>query len=851
MKNVNFFLVALSLVVTSIVNAKNQKNRSNLAADSVFQNPDSLFASPGISVIIKESDFNKGFITSPFELIQGKVPGLNLSSSSGRPGTSFTCYYMGINSFMSNQPLVMIDQIPQYFSDFTLNPNDIESIGFLTDGFLTGAGSLKSANGVIAITTKKGSDNLKVDYSSNVAVSFLPKKADVLSASEFRNIINAHYQSQPGVLALMGDSETDWQEVIYQKAFAQEHQISLSGTVKMIALPFRFSVDDVRQEGILKTSNYRRSGARLSLHPSFFKNHLKISVNSQLNWFDNRIANESAIPNALRFDPTQPVYETNNFGNYFTYLFDADNPLWGTLENPLALLEQTQNTEKTNYWSEDIRVDYQFHFLPELRFVFLQNKQHYFIERIEKASSNSSWIYPLGEEQLNERQFLFEKSYYEAFLSFDKRFRAIQSNLEIQLGYNDYLVNNDNLYEKYFRSFYLNTSFNIRKTLNLNLNVVRQVNGLLSIDNRTAWFPGVDLAWKIKNSPFLKHVDVVSDLILFTGYSIVGTHTSFDENIGNLHSLDMNIHHEKLNVLHAGVKMGLLKNRVSGSLEFYNKAGKDLMALVYVPSGTNFNNYLLTNIGELTNQGFNLSLNALLIHNNEWRWIFNGNLNFNKSTLDKLYEMDSSQTGTIVGGVGNTIMIQSEGNPINQFYAYKQVYNSDGTPIENFYVDSNNDGSVNEHDRVIGKKATPDWIMGISSQLNYKNWELSFSGRFIAGHSIYNNLASVSYYHSFYNSQFYLLNCSDDVEKSKFENPQYLSDYYVRDASFFRMDYISLGYSFKRILFKKIDVNLAATLQNVFVLTHYNGQDPENFSGVEYAQYPRPRMASFKIQMAF
>ena len=160
------------------------------------------------------------------------------------------------------------------------------------------------------------------------------------------------------------------------------------------------------------------------------------------------------------------------------------------------------------------------------------------------------------------------------------------------------------------------------------MNVVRQVNGLLSIDNRTAWFPGVDLAWKIKNSPFLKHVDVVSDLILFTGYSIVGTHTSFDENIGNLHSLDMNIHHEKLNVLHAGVKMGLLKNRVSGSLEFYNKAGKDLMALVYVPSGTNFNNYLLTNIGELTNQGFNLSLNALLIHNNEWRWIFNGNLNF-------------------------------------------------------------------------------------------------------------------------------------------------------------------------------------------------------------------------------
>jgi iron complex outermembrane receptor protein len=209
--------------------------------------------------------------------------------------------------------------------------------------------------------------------------------------------------------------------------------------------------------------------------------------------------------------------------------------------------------------------------------------------------------------------------------------------------------------------------------------------------------------------------------------------------------------------------------------------------------------------------------------------------------------------GGISGGVGNTCQIQSVGYPINSFFVYEQVYDNDGNPIEGLYVDRNGDGQVTDDDRYQYKDINPKFYFGISSDLTYKNWDLFFSGRANFGNYVYNNVSSENgVYQRLYRPEGpYLSNVTADVMDINFVAPQYLSDYFIQEASFFKMDVISLSYLFDNIINKKVDLRISATVNNAFTITNYTGIDPEISTGIDNRVYPRPRVYALGVNLTF
>lgn len=860
---------------------------------------------------VSAEEFNRGQVTTPEQLIMGKVAGVQITSNSGAPGAGSRIRIRGGSSLnASNDPLIVIDGVPLDNNSITgsanpltfINPNDIASFNILKDASATAIYGSRASNGVIIITTKKGSvgEKLSVNFSSLASLSVIPNTLDVLRGDTYREVVN-QYATEENI-ALLGDANTDWQDLIYREAFTTDNNLSFSGAVKSV--PYRLSLGHLNQNGILKTSNVKRTSAALSLNPTFLNDHLKVNLNVRGVMTKNRFADEGVIGTAASFDPTQPVYADNEFGGYFEWVDQDGNINTLAPRNPLSTLEQTKNQSDVKRSIGNIQLDYKFHFLPELR---ANLNLGYDISDSEGGIYQPVTLASVAARNGSRSRYAQSKTnnLLDFYLNYVKDIEAIDSRIDLTGGYSYQKFNTEippfatlNLegdtltqaplpieFTNVLVSFFGRINYTFKDRYLLTATVRRDGSSRFSEDSRWGTFPALAFAWRIIEEPFLQDSETFSNLKLRVGYGITG-----QQDIGNDSrsyypylpryaysnneaqyqlgdqfyqtlrpaGYDINIKWEETTTYNAGLDFGFLGDRISGSLDYYFKETNDLLAEIPVPAGSNLTNRLFTNVGSIENRGLEavLNFNALNTENLSWDIGINGTYNENEITnLSKVQDETSVgiPVGGIGGGVGNTIQIHSVGFPRNAFYVYKQVYNENGRPIELLYADVNGDDVFNNDDFYRYKSPDPKLFFGFNSQLTYKQWYLGFVMRGSVGNYVYNNIKANAFYDNV-DWIGYLLTIPSSVLDTDFESEvaeRLYSDHFIENASFLRMDNINLAYNFGGIWNDKLNLRLSANVQNAFVVTNYSGLDPEVAGGIDNNFYPRPRVYSLGVNLDF
>ncbi|MBJ6116563.1 TonB-dependent receptor [Pontibacter sp. BT310] len=856
---------------------------------------------------VSSDDFVKGQVTTPEQLIQGKVAGVQITSNSGAPGSGSTIRIRGGSSLnATNDPLIVIDGVPVENGAISgsanalsmINPNDIASFNILKDASATAIYGSRASNGVIIITTKKGTagQKMSVNFSTQHSLSTVPNTVDVLNGDEYRALVNKYGNAEQK--ALLGGYNTDWQDQIYRNAYTADNNLSVSGAVNSI--PYRVSVGYLNQDGILKTSNFERTTLGVSLNPSFLDDHLTANVNFKGARTNSVFANEGAIGAAIIYDPTRPVYSgsTRN-GGFFQWEKDG---VFNTLAptNPLSLLNQRHDKGEANRWLGNVQLDYKFHFLPELRANLNIGTDRSDSEGNVLTDANHSpnqWKVETISEYAQEK----ENNLADFYLNYQKEYTSIKSRVDATAGYSfqefisespDFAFRNNETgaplgqepdyipsHSQYrLKSYFGRLNYTFMDRYILTGTVRYDGSTRFSEDNRWGVFPALAFAWRLGEEAFLQNVNVLSDLKLRVGYGITGQQdiglsyfpylarysradNSAQYQFGDTffptfraEGYDENIKWEETATFNAGLDFGFANNRLTGSVDYFFKDTKDLLAQITVAAGTNLTNRLFTNVGNMETKGLEVALNFEAISNTKLTWNIgvNGTLIDQKITnLSKVDNPDFAgyDVGGITGGTGNNIQKFAVGYAPYTFFVYKQVYDEKGNPVEGLYADTNGDGTISPDDRYLFKKPAADFTLGFNTQVNYGNWDLSMVLRGNFNNYVYNNVYSNLGARQSFSFANYLNNVSDNVLETGFGTNQYFSDYYIENASFLRMDNISLGYNFGNIIGDKVGLRATANVQNVFTITNYNGLDPELGTGIDYSLYPRPRVFSLGLNV--
>ena len=865
---------------------------------------------------VTAKDFNGGS-TSADQLIQGKAPGVTVTGNGGNPGSGSTIRIRGGASLnASNDPLIVIDGIPMDFNGLSgasnalalINPNDIESFDVLKDASAAAIYGNRASNGVILITTKKGSTGkLKINFSTISSVSTKMGNMSVLSADEFRKYVIEN-STQQKYIDMLGTANTNWQDQIYQAAWGTDNNISISGGIKK--LPYRLSLGYTEQNGIVKTNEFRRTSFGLNLTPKFFDNHLSVTANLKGTMTENRFP-AGVISAAQFFDPTQTVYDKSAQGNLVSnywewFLYNSSGQRTNNIninatQNPLASLYGRRDVSTVFRSIGNLQLDYKFHFLPDLHFNINGGFDY-------QKGNGAVTMYPHYAQMIESGDVSTRRDYeqektnrlLEIYLNYTKDIKAIDTKVDVMAGYSyqqfkdftpsatTYFGNPDrvstpsNRYEGKLTllGFYGRAIFTIADKYILTGSIRRDgtsrfYNGTDETGNIWGTFAAASGAWKIKNENFLKDVNVISDLKLRGGWGqtgqqeIGGWYNSFPSyNISEQTArygfaeqyytmyrptqYNPKLTWETTETINAGLDFGILNNRITGSFDWFKKKTKDLLANVQVPAGE-FSNRNNKNIGEMETDGLEFLINVKAIKKENLTWDFSFNVAHYNPKITKFNDVAEGyliQTGGISGGTGNTIQAHMVGYTPSSFYVYQQAYGANGKPLEGVYVDRNGDGKIDVNDKYLYKSTTPDATIGFSTSLKYKNWDLSTSLRAVIGNYVYNNFASQSNVQNIATND-YLQNISSVAASYGFKNVQYWSDIFVEDASFVRMDNLTLGYNFKDIFSKGSSLRIYGMAQNVFVITDYSGVDPEIFGNIDNGFYQRPKIYSLGLNFNF
>ncbi len=423
-------------------------------------------------------------------------------------------------------------------------------------------------------------------------------------------------------------------------------------------------------------------------------------------------------------------------------------------------------------------------------------------------------------------------------------------------------------------SFFGRLNYTFKDRYLLTVTVRGDATSRFAKDKRWGVFPAVALGWKINQEAWMQGAaGWLSDLKLRLGwgktgqqeigetinymalYAIASPSVSYPNGTNGWYlpvyarGYNPDLTWETTTSWNAGLDFGFLNNRITGSIEYYKRKTTDLLAYVAVPAGSSTTNMLNRNIGSLENYGVEFNIAAKPIVTNDFTWTLSYNVGWNHNEITELTTGASQlKTGGISGGNGNTVQIHAEGHPANSFYLFQQVYDESGAPLEGVYVDQNGDGQIDDSDKIINKSPDPKVTMTFGSQFRYKKWDLGFNIRASIGNYVYNNVLSTK---AVYNDLFtYGLN--NVVENDYyFEQPRYMSDYYLRNASFVRCDNITLGYTWDNLLNDKLRLRLFGAVQNPFVITKYKGVDPEVFGGIDNSVYPRATTYSLGLVATF
>ena len=864
----------------------------------------------GSVATVKSKDFNKGLVSSPEQLINGKVSGVQIMSNSGSASAGSTIRVRGGASLnASNDPLIVLDGVPLEqggisgnSSNFLsmINPSDIESMTVLKDASSTAIYGSRASTGVIIITPKKGQQGaVKVNFNTTNSMQTRAQMVDMLSRDEFVNVINQF--GTDNQKSLLGTANTDWNDEVYRTAFGTDNNLSVSGSIDKW-LPFRVSVGYYNQSGLVRKDNVERWTGNVVLTPSFFQDHLKLTINAKGTLNNNSFNNGGAVWAAATFNPTIPVYSGNDKYGGYNEALDADGyPVNAGVRNPRGLVDLYDSKSKVSRFIGSMDVDYKVHFLPDLKLHATVGADYakgdgtvyvpaYAAQSYNKDESLGGSDYKYG-PQKNENRLLT------LYANYAKYFEDIKSNVDLTAGYDyQYWKSTTPLYytksaagtnlstvkasdyRHVMLSYYGRINYSFDGKYLLTATVRRDASSRFSKDTRWGTFPSVALGWTLTEEPWLKNQKVLSNLKLRASYGVTGQ----QEGIGNYNYLPVytysvtgaeafingqyintyrpeayvsDLKWETTTSWNFGLDFGFLNGRIGGAIDFYTRKTKDLLASVPTAAGTNFSKTILTNVGNVDSKGIEVSLNATPIQTKDWEWNLSYNFTWQNMKVKNLsLTKGGSQTNVKVGPSIDAYQFQvlSEGYEPYMFYVYHQLYDSKtGKPIEGAYADLNNDGEINESDLYRYHSPAPKYIMGLSTSLRYKQLTLGMSFRANIDNYVYNGMGmSTGAFEtvSYNNSQLNNLNTS--FLKTGFKTRQYLSDYYVENASFLKLDNLSLSYNVGKIN-KWASLTVSAMVQNVFTITGYSGTDPEVPNGMDNSFYPRPRTYSVSLGLQF
>lgn len=900
----------------------------------------------GSVMAVTAKDFNRGVLSSPQDLLVGKLAGVQVTTNTGAPGSGATIRIRGGSSLNAvNDPLIVIDGFPVDNGKAiggsanplaSINPNDIESFTVLKDASATAIYGSRASNGVIIITTKKGKEGKpQLSYNGSVSVSSPVKYFDVLSGDELRTLA-AELVTEDIVdgldansLTRLGDANTDWQREIYRDAVSHDHNVSISGSTKDV--PYRLSYGYTDQQGILRTTNSRRHSLNVNLTPMLLDDHLKITFSAKGSVTDNNFGKTDAIGAAVGFDPTQPVRNGNTaWGGYYTWVTDPGNvnsmPIDLAPSNPVALLDLTNNTATVNRLLGNIQADYRFHFLPDLRVNVNAGLDYTKSEGVNNTSLLAPWATDVGEGQKIDYTGKSESKLFDIYFNYLKEYGSHKVDLTAGHSYQSFRVDGSNFsrnwdgtkfYDSevvinsegdpvdvprqyvpelnYLLSFFGRAFYSFNDKYLVTLTLRSDGSSRFAESNRWGLFPAAAFAWNIYREPLFSDGKIFSNLKLRLGYGVTGQQSITDNasnpayksypylpiyvestptaqyqfgntfyNTNRPNPYDGLIKWEETTTYNAGIDFGIFGGRLTGTVDVYRRETKDLINFIPVAAGSAFSNYLITNVGNLENRGFEITLNAKAIDKENITWNVGFNMSHNNNEITKLTRVNDPNylgvdVGDIEGGVGNKVQIHSIGRPAYSFFVFEQVYDgTTGLPIEGLYVDrTGNGGSVasNNGNKYHYNHTMPDVLMGINSNFRYKQFDLYFSGRVSLGNYVYNNRAASATYSGLYVNTGYFNNLAGYINDTRFVTPQYWSDHYVEDASFFKMDNISIGYTPDQLPVEKLRARLSFTVQNAFIITDYSGIDPEvndgTNPGIDKNIYPRPRTFVLSLNLTY
>ncbi|MBR6002779.1 MAG: TonB-dependent receptor [Bacteroidales bacterium] len=865
---------------------------------------------------VKADEINRGAITSPSQALLGKVAGLNIIPASGQPGASATIRIRGAASLnASNDPLIVIDGVPVTGDGgagmgdplASVNPNDIESFSVLKDASATAIYGSRASNGVIIITTKKGTGTagkIKVNYTGSISLKQNSSTIDMMSGDQFRDYIAANH---PEKLDFLTDANTDWQKQIYRIAIQTDHVVSATGGKKV---PFRASLGYNLDQATLKTGDNQRGNIDVSLSPKLFKEHLSINANFKGIYQTTNWANTGAIGNALAFDPTKPVRdEHKKLWNWYS----GNDPNSMASVNPLSTLYEYYNNGKTLRSIGNLQLDYKIHGFEDLR---LNVNGGYDVAKTRGEQYNILGTYTaakaspdLANKYVNYNRNLL----LEAYADYSHEFKWC--NLDVMAGYswqhNYVRYDNTSFYNKeprfldediyyesptnakeyYLMSFFGRANFSVLSRYLFTVTYRADASSRFGPNNKWGHFPSAAFAWNIKEESFLKNVAPVSALKLRLGWGRTGqqdigsdyypylaryeapTVLNMRYNMGEgrynvlaPQAYNPNIKWETTETYNVGVDFGFLNDRITGSVEAYYRKTFDLLNVVPAPLGANFSNVIISNIGSMVNKGIEFNLNAAVIETKDWHWSIGANLTLQDTKITKLTAENAPgylgvQTGSKMGGTDGYTSLHRIGYSPYTFHLFEQLFDENGKPVENGLVDRDGDGRITDSDRyVTGYSPTPRVFYGINTRVSYKNWDFSLSGHGSFGNYAINKVAMA--YSSSYSDDYtkgYVNNLSNafliDGWTDIVGTNQMYSDLFIENASFFKIDDINLGYTFKinpeEWLINSIRV--AASVQNVCTFTKYSGLDPEltSLDGVDDNIVPRPRLFTLRVSVNF
>jgi len=884
---------------------------------------------------VKADQLNKGVITSPSEMLQGKSAGVVVTLGDGAPGSASTIRIRGGSSLKANNdPLIVVDGLPLSEVGISgvadglssINPSDIETFTVLKDASATAIYGSRASNGVIIITTKKGSKtdkgiHLNADFTASLSQN--AKYVDVLDGNGIRSLMAKIYGTESSAYAMLTPASqnetTDWQKEIYQLAQSYEGNVALSGKVgnNKNYMPYRLSFGILDQKGTLKTSKYGRQTLALNLNPVLLDNHLTVNFNAKGMNMNNRFANQDAIGAAVRYDPTKPVYDnTPNGLNGYTYwnfgkgtpTVDNCNTMAG--QNPLALLNDKNDISNAKRLIGNLQLDYKIHGLEDLRLnVNLGLDVSKSNGTVDVAPDTEQSMHTTAQQQADGHASGYHTNYsqkkndqtLEAYIAYNHTWNN-KHYFDALAGYswshyyyetfNETLKANDmKTYlsepitfktEYYLVSFFGRVNYSFDNRYLITATVRRDGTSRFS-NNKWGLFPSVAASWNIKNESFLKNSTAVSALKLRLSWGQTGQQDLLSGNYPTLATYVYNtgacmypfgnqfitpitpkgynadLKWETTTTYNIGLDMGFVNGRISAAVDVYKRYTKDLLNYTPVAAGANLSNYLNANIGDLENQGVEVDLNAIPVQTKDWNWNIGFNATWNKTIVKRLTTDDERadyhgvETGGISGGTGNTIQVHQTGQAPNSFFVFQQIYDQNGNPIEGAYVDRNGDGVINTNDKYCFHKAAPDWTFGFNTQLSYKKWTLALSAHANVGNYIYNNISSNGDLLTDLSTNNFVNNRVATAEQHNFSNyAQYWSDMYVTDASFLKIDNVTLNRNFS-FGPKDKPMNLSAffTVQNLLCITGYKGIDPEIYSGIDNNMYPRPRTFILGVKYNF